>query len=530
MEAKERITEIINKNLPKVKKIQLYISQKPEWGDFSSNILLSDKIKGPAKNKIVADLKKDEFVEKVGLAGPGFLNIFLSQKGLESIINAILAKKENYGRGRKKKERIQVEYISANPTGPLTLGNGRGAFGGETLARVYQFLGYQVEREYYINNLGRQIKILGASILSARKERFQGKEYQKFRKEELYQGKYITEVARKIEIDKGDSLLEIGQKAADQIIKEYIRPSVRRLGIRFDHWVKEDSLYNQGQVEKALDELKRKGLIYQKKGATWFKATQFGDEKDRVIKRGNGGYTYLASDIGYAYDKFKKRKFDRVVNLWGADHHGYVDRFKGVLQAFGWAKKWQVIIFQLVRLLKQGRAYRMSKREGVYHLLADLTKEVNPDVIKFVFLSKDFNTPLDIDLARLKAESKDNPVFYLQYAFARISSLERKKGRIKPEGENSNSEYVFNQEERDLILQLSRFPEIVEKIGQGLEVHLLAWYVNLVAKRFHRFYKSSPILKSPDKTRRKRWLVVQATKYVLKNSLELMNITHPEKM
>jgi arginyl-tRNA synthetase len=525
---KEKIKKIITQNLPRAKEgeISVNVSLQPKWGDLSSNVLISAKVDRSAQKKLVGGLERDKLISKVEIIGPGFLNIFLSRTGIEAMVTEIIEAKESYGKGREKNKKVQVEYISANPTGPLTLGNGRGAFGGECLARVYQFLGYQVQREYYINDLGRQIEVLGDSIILAQK----GKP-KKFKRAELYQGEYLTQIASEIKIagDGDSSLLKIGQQVARQIIKRHIKKETAKLGIEFDRWVYESDLYKKGTVEEALNQLTEKDLIYQKNGASWFRSTNFGDQKDRVVRRKNGEYTYFASDIGYSYDKFNNRSFDRVINLWGADHHGYLDRFKGVLKAFNWLDRWQAIIFQLVRLSKKGKKIRMSKRTGDYILLTDLTKEINLDVAKFLFLNKDFNTPLDIDLEKVRKESKDNPVFYLQYAFARISSLEKKADQLRPEKEE-NQEYTYNQEERELVLKLTEFPEVVRKVADNSETHLLAYYSNQLAKKFHRFYRISPILKASPQIREKRWRLVQATKYVLKSSLDLMGISQPEKM
>jgi len=523
MVRQEIIKIISNKLSIKPEQVILSIPDQADFGDFSCNALIRFQADKNAKYELVKVLEKSSLIEKVELAGPGFLNIFLSEKGFQDIVVDINKQKENYGKGNNK-GKVQVEYISANPTGPLTLGNGRGGFGGESLARVYQFLGYDVEREYYINNIGRQIEILGASVLTAL-----GKKQDEYSAEDLYQGEYVKDLAKKIEFVEKDSLLQVGQKAAQIVVDEYLKPVIKDVGINFDNWVEESSLYDSKVVDKALTELDKQGLIYEKDGASWFKSKQLGDQEDRVIKRKNGEYTYFASDIGYAYDKFHNRKFDKVIILLGADHHGYVKSFHAMLKAFKWEKKWLPKVFQLVTIMKAGKPVRMSKRKGVFYLLQDLVKQVNSDVAKFVFLSKDFNTHLNIDLEDLTAKSKKNPVYYLQYAFARIKSLERKQDEIKSE-KQTTKEYVYNQQEKYLIIELTKFKEVVQTVGKNLDVHLLAFYTNNLAQKFHSFYKASPILQAEPKTREKRWQLVQATKYVLKNSLELMGISQPDKM
>jgi len=521
---KQEIVKMISKKLSiKPEQVILSVSDQENFGDFSYNALIRIEADQKAKNDLVRDLEKSPLIEKVDLAGPGFLNIFLSEKGFQDIVADVNKEKENYGKGNNN-GKVQVEYISANPTGPLTLGNGRGGFGGECIARVYEFLGYDVEREYYINNIGRQIEILGSSVLKAL-----DKKQNKYKERELYQGEYVKELAKKIKISEKDNLLQTGQKAAKVVVEQYLKPAIKDVGINFDNWFEESTLYDSKVVDKALTELDKQGLIYEKEGAFWFKSKQFGDQEDRVIKRKNGEYTYFASDIGYAYDRFKNRKFDKVIMLLGADHHGYVKSFKAMLKAFKWEKQWDPKVFQLVTVMKAGKPVRMSKRKGVFYLLHDLVKQVNPDVAKFVFLSKDFNTHLNIDLEALTAKSKQNPVYYLQYAFARIKSLERKQDEIKPE-KQTTKEYRYNQEEKELIIELTKFKEVVRTVGKNLDVHLLAFYTNSLAQKFHSFYKASPILQAEPKTREKRWQLVQATKYVLKNSLELMGISQPDIM
>ncbi len=511
-----------------VDKVKLDLDATNQHGDLTSNVLLASKSTNSKQDLLLKRLEGLDTVDKAEIAGPGFLNIYLSQIGKQSLLDELLGLNEDsFNDPRNSQAKVQLEYVSANPTGPLTLGNGRGAFGGSALANIYKLLGYDVKREYYINNIGRQAEILADSIIT--KKDGQPTTYDS---DELYKGDYIPKLADKLEYKEGESLADLGSRAAEVVIDNLIKPSLKNTGVKFDSWYKESRLYQEGTVEEALDELEKKDLIYKKDGATWFKSSKFGDEKDRVIRRKNGQYTYFASDIGYAYNKFKQRGFDLVINLWGADHHGYVPRYKGMLEAFGWQDSWIPIVFQLVTLKKDGKVVRMSKREGQYLLLDDLIDEVGSDVARYVFLSKDFNTPLDIDLSKIKQKSKDNPVYYIQYAFARINSIEEKREKIKPEKDRSatKEDLDYGQKETELILELSKFEDVIKSIKKTSQVHLLPNYANDIAKKFHSFYRACPILQSDEKTRGERLKMAKATKNILKISLKLLGIERPEKM
>jgi arginyl-tRNA synthetase len=508
--------------------VNLEVANNIKFADLSTNILISSKLAKKREKELISELNSNDYIEKVEIVEPGFLNIFLNSTGKEQLLKEITVKdKDDYSDKKNQNNKVQIEYVSANPTGPLTMANGRGAFGGEALANIYELLGYKVVREYYINNLGRQSEILADSIIFIK----EGSPRQ-YDKNDLYKGEYIKNLAAEINFSKDESLKEIGKRVADKIVENYIKPVLIDLGVEFDNWYQESQLYQDGLVEEAIRILKKKGLIYKKEEALWFKSKQLSqDSQDRVVKRANGEYTYFASDIGYVYDKFEKRKFDKVINLWGADHHGYVDRYQGMLKAFGWQERWQVIIFQLINLIdKSGQKLKMSKRKGQYVLLKDFVDEVGMDVAKFVFLSKDFNTPLDIDFKKLKSTSPDNPVYYIQYAFARINSIEKKEAKIK--AQNSTKErYQFNQIESKLLLEIARFEEVIEIIKRdNNQIHLLAYYSNDLAKSFHAFYKDSPILKAPKNIREKRLVLAKAAKKTLKLCLGLMGLEAPEKM
>lgn len=526
MDLQIKIAQIISNVLEeKVTKDDIQVSRDLNFGHLNSGLLIDRDLKNNLKTKLISGLDDLVEIEKVEIVKPGFLNIYLSEKGKEVIIENVLEKRsKDYIEPDKQNKKVQIEYVSANPTGPLTLGNGRGAFAGETLANVYELLGYDVKREYYINNIGRQVEILADSVIS----KIEGKP-RKYQDKDLYKGDYIADLAKKFDYKQEESLIEIGQSLAELMINKHIKPTLSNLGIEFDKWQKESDLYQEGVVSEALSRLESKNYLTKKAGALWFKSKEFGDEKNRVVKRRNGDYTYFASDIGYAYDKFKSRDFDRVINFWGADHHGYIDRYRGMLKSFGWEDKWQVIIFQLVNLIEKKETVKMSKREGKFVLLSDLVKEVGPDVVKFVFISRDYNSVLDIDLDLIKSKSKDSPVYYIQYAFARINSIQQKKDEIKANS-SSGDDYYFNKIETELLLELLKFESVLASIVTTKQVHLLANYSNDLAKKFHSFYRHCPVLKTEKNIREKRIKLTLATKKILKTCLELMGLEQPEKM
>jgi arginyl-tRNA synthetase len=497
-------------------RIKIERPEVKEKGDFSTSlamILAKETRRQPLE---IAEFLKSKisgkgFFEKVEAVGPGFLNFFLSSEALQKQIKEILEKKDKYGEletGSNKK--VNVEFISANPTGPLTLGNGRGGFCGDVLTNVLNKAGYKAKKEYYVNDTGEQVRKLGHSVLGD--------------EQAVYKGKYIEDLRKRVKGDKAD---EVGEKAAQIILEEMIRPSVRKMGIDFDFWFSEKSLYKRNKISKVLDFLKKKGLSYEKDNALWFKSTDFKDDKDRVLIKAGGETTYIASDAAYLKDK-AERGFERFIYIWGADHFGYVERVKAMAKALEVKSEPEIIIMQLVRLFEGGQEVRMSKRTGVYVVLDELIDEVGVDVARYFFLTRSPGTHLNFDLGLAKQQTEKNPVFYIQYAHARICSILRKSNGLKPS--TDNLDLLKEKSEQDLIKKLIQLPEIVEDVSNDFQVQRLPQYALELASTFHRFYQECKVVSDDKKLSQARLALVLATKIVLKNTLSLMGISAPEKM
>jgi len=476
------------------------------FGDFSTNIALKTKTN---PEKIIEKLKNNPLFEKIERAGPGFINFKLSKECLVEELKEILKKKENYGSldlGRNKK--VQVEFISANPTGPLTVANARGGVYGDVLANVLKKASFQVEKAYYINDCGNQILVLGHSVLKDQ--------------EAQYKGKYIDELHQRI---KGDNPEKVGQLAAGRILAG-IKKTVEETGISYDEWISESNLYESGRVDKVLKLLEKKNLIYNKEGAKWFKSTQFGDNRDRVVVKKDGQKTYLAGDIGFHDYKFNTKKFDKVINVWGADHHGDVGGLMAGVEALGHKGKLKIVLHQFVTLIEKGEKKRMSKRAGICVWLDDLLKEIGKDALRFFILAKSVNTHINFDLDLAKEQSKQNPVYYIQYAYARICSILKKATEHKLQISNSE----FQAEELDLIRQLVKFPEIVEDTAKDYQVQRLANYALDSANSFHKFYENCRVIDQNNKVDKNRVALIEAVQTILENVLDLMGLNAPEKM
>lgn len=526
---REEIRKIIEKSIKELQKKGVFSAfdipqiqaEQPEIkdrGDYATNIAMAIARENKNPPMEIAETLKSQILSlksgifgKIEIASPGFINFFLSQEYLQRQIEDILKKKDRFGQidtGKGKK--VNVEFISANPTGPLTLGNGRGGFCGDVLTNVLNKAGYKAKREYYINDTGEQIRKLGHSVIGD--------------SEAVYKGEYIDNLRKRI---KGDGPNEVGQKAAKIIFEEMIKPSVKRMGINFDVWFSEKELYNKKKVKKVLEWLREKDLAYEKDGALWFKSTKFNDDKDRVLIKADGETTYLASDAAYLKDKFS-RGFEHLIYIWGADHYGYIERVKGMAEALGYKKEQtDFIIMQLVRLFEKGQEVRMSKRTGVYVVLDELIDEVGLDVVRFFFLTKSPNTHLNFDLGLAKEHSEKNPVYYIQYAYARICSI-FKKTNIK--FQTSSLGLLTHHNELRLIKKLIQLPEIIEDTAYDYQVQRLTQYAVELATIFHQFYHNCQVISEDKELSRARLSLVLATKTVLKNALELMGISAPEKM
>ncbi|MDD5145638.1 MAG: arginine--tRNA ligase [Candidatus Pacebacteria bacterium] len=513
--ARKDIKKLIEKAVKELYKIDAEVKiDRPQdlaFGDYSTNVAMTIK-KNPQE---IANAIKSGLLEKIEVKN-GFVNFFLSKEYLQNQVREILKQKESFGEietGKGKK--INDEFISANPTGPLTLGNGRGGFCGDVLANILEKASFKVVREYYINDTGEQIRKLGHSVLGD--------------EEAVYKGAYIEELRKKIKIDNPE---KAGEKAAKIILEEMIKPAIKKIGIKFDVWFSEKSLHEKKQIEKALEFLKAKSLSYEKEGALWFKTTNFGDDKDRVLIKADGETTYLASDVAYLKNKFE-RGFEKLIFFWGADHYGYIARIKAATEALGYKKEQiDIIIEQLVRLIENGKEVKMSKRSGIYVTIDELIGEVGLDAARFFFLTRGADSHLNFDLNLAKEKTEKNPVYYVQYAHARICSI-IKKSKIK--NQKLKSEYedlklLNHASELNLIKQLIRLPEIVEDTAEDYQIQRLPQYSIDLATAFHVFYRDCRVINEDGNSNNQRIALLLATKTVLENTLKLMGISAPEKM
>ncbi len=501
--------------------------------DFTTNIpaviapIIQERDYDKISGLIAERMPKSKLVEEVKPASV-FINFKVSSEYLISALAEILEKRENYGAsnlGQGKK--VQVEFISANPTGPLTLGNGRGGFAGDVLSGVLEKAGYKVTREYFVNDKGRQIEILGYSILAALG--YVGQE------KEVYKGKYINDLARELEgqIDLTEETpFRIGQAAASLILKKLIKKTIKKMQVKFDAYFQESSLYEEGGWDiKVLEYFKRKDLIYEKDGALWFKAKELGDTQDWVLYKSDGQPTYFLSDIAYHLEKFQGRKFDKVINFWGADHSSHVRRLKTAMSVFGFREELEIVISQFVRLVENGKEVKMSKREGKYVALDELLDEIPLDVVRFFFLMPSVDRHMDFNLTLAKERSQKNPVYYVQYAYARLSGILRRAGSgFKVQ--NSKLALLNHPAEMALIKELVKFPELVEEIASNYQVHHLPYYAISLADKFHNFYEKCRVLdaKQGKQLKEARVMLLEATKIVLKNTFNLLGISAPQKM
>jgi arginyl-tRNA synthetase len=524
--------------------VVLSIPQNPEFGDYSSNIALqiakskSIKIKqSPVEiaKELAVSIKQqvlsEGWLERIEVAGAGFINFYIKPDILAQDLAGILENGSDYGKnnlgGAKK---IQVEFISANPTGPLTLANGRGGALGDALANVLIHSGYSVEREFYVNDTGNQVRLLGASIKAALGLIEPAENH--------YQGEYVKDLAQEL-VSSGSKAadlddLELGHQAADHLMAKYIKPAIERLGIQFDEYYSERSLHQDKKLEKTLDLLKENNLSYEQDGALWFKSSQFGDEKDRVLitsesETGQKRPTYYLTDIAYHIEVYSEG-FHKKINLWGADHHSYAVRFKAVMEALGYKDRLEILMMQLVKLFKEGKEVRMSKRAGNFVTLDELLDSVSKDVARFFFLMYAPNSHINFNLDLATETSQKNPVYFVQYAHARMSGILEKAGSGKVEAE-SELKLLVNPHETALIKHLLEFPDLVEEIAKSYQVHYLSEYAISLADLFHKFYEACPVMNAEGEgLKQARLKLVEASRVVLANVLGLMGVGAPNKM
>jgi arginyl-tRNA synthetase len=433
---------------------------------------------------------------------------------------------------------VQVEFVSANPTGPLHIGHGRGAALGDALANILAFTGYSVKREYYINDVGNQMHQLGKSVYLRYLELLKQAIHMP---DDIYKGEYIITIAKDAVLKYGNRFLETSEAeavpffselASKRILRE-IEDDLAGFGVRFDSWFSEGVLLDRGDVQASIDELRVKELVYEQDGALWFKTTRFGDEKDRVIRKEDGSTTYFASDAAYHWDKYR-RGFQKVIDIWGADHHGYVPRMRGVLEALGVTKDaFQVILVQMVNLLRGGKPVAMSTRAGEFVTLREVMQEVGKDAARFIFLTRRADAQLDFDLEVAKKQSDENPVFYVQYGHARICSIiaYAKQQEISiPDFHEIDPTLLATSEEKDLIKKLAQFPEVVLGGAQALEPHRIAIYLLDLVGQFHSFYNKYRVITEQLEMSKARLYLMNGIRCVLSNGLMLLGVNAPSKM
>jgi len=473
---------------------------------------------------------REGWIEKAETAGPGFMNFTLSVKWWAEALAALLAAGEDYGRRPPQGRRVMVEFVSANPTGPLHVGHGRGAAIGDALARLLGRAGYEVSREYYVNDAGRQMRLLGQSVL-ARMRELAGRT-DPF-PENHYQGEYIRGLAREVyektapDRPEEDLAEELTAFAAGRILAG-IKDDLADFGVEYETWFSEKSLHREGQVEKALQSLKDKGFLYERDGALFFRSTDFGDDRDRVLIKTGGDGTYFQADLAYHWNKLQ-RGFDQLIDVWGADHHGYVARVRAAVAALGGdPEALKVILVQFVSLVRDGRPVAMSTRAGEFVTLREVLDEVGPDAARFIFLTRSPDTTLEFDLNLARAQTKDNPVYYVQYAGARVESLIRQAGG-RPEGRPDLS-LLAQPEETALVKHLSAFPELVETAARKLEPHHLTAYLTTLARQFHYYYGRHPIVSAGPGLAPARLTLCLAVRLVIRLGLGLLGVSSPDRM
>ncbi len=520
--------------------VELTAPKRYEFGDFATNFALisSPVVKRPPREiaeRLAERLAADEAFQAVDIAGPGFLNLRLSDSFMAEWLRMGLAEPERLRRlDAETPQKFLVEFVSANPNGPIHVGHGRGAAFGDSLARVLEAAGHQVSREFYVNDgvNSEQMRLFALSVRCRYRELL-GLEGEF--PEGGYKGEYVDDVARQILELHGDAHAEDGpeffQPVAQELMLEVQRRDLERFGVVFDTWFSEQSLFDRGSVQEAIEQLKAKGFLYEKDGALWLKSTAFGDDKDRIVVRSDGRPTYIASDIAYHKDKFD-RGFDRLIDIWGADHHGYIPRMAAAIEAMGYdASRFEVVVTQIVRFLEGGEVKQMSKRDGSMVQLSDLMDEIGVDVARFFYLMRSVDAHMDFDLSLAKEHSEKNPVYYVQYAHARLCSLFRKAEEMGFAADPSKAELLTERPERELILKAWELGAEIEKSFEARRVHNLTTYAVDLARCYHNFYDKCRILREEDPDRTvARLALCELTRNAIRAVCHLLGITAPEEM
>jgi arginyl-tRNA synthetase len=525
-----------------VPEITIEHPQNPAHGDYASSLPLKlARASGASPlslaKELVGLIQSVPEVEAVNVAPPGFINFTLKDTWLVQQVDSVLTAGESYGNiDLGQSSQVQLEFVSVNPTGPLHIGHGRGAILGNTLANALSAAGYKVEKEYYVNDAGSQIDAFNRSLYAR---------YQQALRVDAemppdgYLGDYITDLAREIIAEEGDRFLSLPpEEAVAQFGKiglgkmtDQIKGDLELLGVSFDVWFSEQSLFDNSQYKKVMKLLKDGGYIAEREEATWFVSTALGEDKDNVVVRSDGSPTYFATDIAYHYNKFIERKFDRVINIWGADHQGHISRMKAVVQALGISpERLVVIISQMVTLCRGGEVVKVSKRSGDLITLREVIDEVGADACRFFFAARSADSQMDFDLELAKKQSADNPVYYVQYAHARIASILRLAKERKIDYADGDVSLLTTQPELTLIRSMLLLPEMVEVVAQTLEPHHLAYYAQELATVFHSFYKQCRVVSDDQALSKARLKLVAAAKITLARTLHLMGMTAPDRM
>lgn len=553
---KQTLTEILDQALSRAReKGELRLEKQPTitldtprektHGDLTTTVamvLAKTEAKPPREiaEIIIRNIQDEEgLIEKTDIAGPGFINFFLKQDRWKKTLFDIDADGVSYGlRNIGKGEKVLVEFVSANPTGPLHVGHGRGAALGDALANLLAAVGYDVSREFYINDAGRQIRLLALSVY-ARYQQALGNDFPF--PEDGYHGTYIEEIALGFQKVHGNNFLNISFEECFSAFADYgketmladIRTDLEAFGVRFDTWFSEASLLSDGSVQRSLDELMESRNLYEQDAALWLRSTAYGDDKDRVVVKNDKSYTYLATDIAYHRNKLA-RGFKTLVNIWGADHHGYIPRVQAVIQAFGHPRNsLHVLLVQLVTILRHGQPVPMSKRAGTFVTLRDVVQDVGCDAARYIFLTRRSDSHLDFDLDIAKEQSRENPVYYVQYAHARLASVFREaeaRNITVPRSETVDLSLLDLEEEHNIIKLLAKYPEVVEEAALAYEPHRLTFYLQDLAGLLHNYYFKYRIM-SDDRARSGvKLFLMKQVKSVIQSALKILGVNAPERM
>lgn len=549
---RKHIYELIKKAVNSLKEKENFIvddieiivetPKQKEYGDYATAIALqiAQKNKKPPRvvaEKISENIEKSPFVKKIEIAGPGFINFFLNDEALWETLRLIRKDVDDFVKISPKRKKIQIEFGSINPTGPMHIAHARGVTIGDSLANLFKRIGWNTEKEFYINDAGNQIDLLGESLY-ARYMQLLGYDYQV--PEEGYHGYYLIELAKELLNQKAqiESMDEVEKK---KFFKEYalskmledIKTTLLNFGVEYDVWFSERTLHENGQVKEVLEILRQNGYAYEKDGALWFSSTKFGDEKDRVLIKSDGKATYFLADIAYHLNKIQ-RGFDWIIDVWGADHHGHVTRLKGAIQALGYPKDiLEIILVQMVRLMRGNEEIKMSKRTGDFITLKEVQEEVGKDPIRFFFLLRSPESQLDFDIDLAKKQSVENPVYYVQYAHARCCSILKNaetKGYNLADLDKADLSLLKEEKEKDLILNLLRYPERLEDITRTLEIHQLPFYLLNLSTLFHGYYDSYKVISEDKELTLARLVLVDCVRIIIKDALNILGVSAPEKM